>query len=104
MAAAAHNPSFAKKLGIPQKVAKEFNEADQRKAKGGEGQMIDPIADGMLRYFNAIQKNAHPADVEGIERSRAISRQVRPDWRSMDRPRYVDPSDCGWMLFGQGQK
>lgn len=28
MAAAAHNPRFAKKMGIPQKVAKEFNKAD----------------------------------------------------------------------------
>lgn len=28
MAAAAHNPAFAKKVGIPQKVAKEFNKAD----------------------------------------------------------------------------
>lgn len=31
MAAAAHNPKFAKKVGIPQKVAKEFNRADTRK-------------------------------------------------------------------------
>jgi hypothetical protein len=28
MAAAAHNPAFAKKLGIPVRVAKEFNKAD----------------------------------------------------------------------------
>lgn len=28
MAAAAHNPKFAKKMGIPAKVAKEFNQAD----------------------------------------------------------------------------
>lgn len=28
MAAAAHNPKIAKNLGIPQKVAKEFNRAD----------------------------------------------------------------------------
>jgi len=28
MAAAAHNPAFAKKVGIPTKVAKEFNRAD----------------------------------------------------------------------------
>lgn len=34
MAAAAHNPSFAKKVGIPQKVAKEFNAADKAKRKG----------------------------------------------------------------------
>lgn len=29
MAAAAHNPSFAKKVGIPQDVAKDFNKADK---------------------------------------------------------------------------
>ena len=33
MAAAAHNPAFARKVGIPQKVAKEFNRADQRKGR-----------------------------------------------------------------------
>ena len=31
MAGAAHNPAFAKKVGVPPKVAKEFNKAD----KGG---------------------------------------------------------------------
>lgn len=30
MAAAAHNPKFAKKVGIPTGVAKEFNKADTR--------------------------------------------------------------------------
>ena len=33
MAAAAHNPAFAKKVGIHAKVAKEFNKADQKKGK-----------------------------------------------------------------------
>lgn len=31
MAAAAHNPAFAKKAGVPVKVAKEFNKADTNK-------------------------------------------------------------------------
>ena len=36
MAAAAHNPTFAKKVGISQKVAKEFNQADKgKKFRGG---------------------------------------------------------------------
>jgi hypothetical protein len=36
MAAVAHNPAFAKKVGIPTKVGKEFNEADKgKKFKGG---------------------------------------------------------------------
>lgn len=45
MAAAAHDPAFAKKVGVPMKVAKEFNKADKgtkllsramkKKPKGG---------------------------------------------------------------------
>ena len=31
MQAAAHNPEFAKKAGIPQSVAQEYSEADKRK-------------------------------------------------------------------------
>lgn len=31
MAAAAHDPAFARRAGVPQKVAREFNQAD----KGG---------------------------------------------------------------------
>ena len=34
MAAAAHNKGFAKKLGIPQSVAREFLEADKGKKAG----------------------------------------------------------------------
>lgn len=44
MAAAAHNPKFAKKVGVPMKVAKDFNLADagtgilRRKKKKGRPQ------------------------------------------------------------------
>ena len=31
MAAVAHNKEFADKVGIPQKVGKEFNDADKKK-------------------------------------------------------------------------
>lgn len=33
MAAAAHSPEFAKKTGVPMKVAKEYNKADTRRGK-----------------------------------------------------------------------
>ena len=38
MAAAAHNPAFAKKVGVPVSVAKEFNAADKGRkfARGGD--------------------------------------------------------------------
>lgn len=46
MAAAAHDPAFAKKAGIPQGVAREFNQADEgtgirkSKAKASKGPYI----------------------------------------------------------------
>ena len=38
MAAVAHSPEFAKKVGVPMSVGKEFNQADKSRkfAKGGE--------------------------------------------------------------------
>lgn len=39
MSAAAHNPEFAKKAGISQSVAKEFNDADQAKKKPNKSPM-----------------------------------------------------------------
>ena len=39
MRAAAHNPAFAAKLKIPQKVAREFVKADQKAEKYGKGRL-----------------------------------------------------------------
>ena len=44
MAAAAHNPAFAKKVGIPMKVTKEFNKADKGK-KFNNGDLVKVDAD-----------------------------------------------------------
>ena len=35
MVAAAHNPAFAKKAGVPQSVAREFEAADKRRKYPG---------------------------------------------------------------------
>ena len=45
MAAASHSPAFAKKVGIPTKVAKEFNQADKGKKfnEGGESMKHEDI-------------------------------------------------------------
>ena len=48
MAAAAHNPAFAKKAGISQTVAKEFNQADKgKKFKEGGLMKHDDIKQDM---------------------------------------------------------
>jgi hypothetical protein len=42
MAAIAHNPAFAKKVGVPQSVGKDFNKADKGK-KFKEGGIMKPV-------------------------------------------------------------
>lgn len=42
MAAAAHNPAFAKRVGIPVKVAREFNRADTAKSHRSLGMVAPP--------------------------------------------------------------
>jgi hypothetical protein len=47
MAAVAHNPTFAKKAGVPQSVGKEFNEADKgHKFKTGGPMATKKMAGG----------------------------------------------------------
>ena len=55
MAAAAHNPAFAKKVGVPVSVAKEFNQADKGR-KFGSG--------GMAKKEMHAEKGEMKADVK----------------------------------------
>jgi hypothetical protein len=49
MAAIAHSPSFAKKVGIPQSVGKDFNEADKgRKFSKGGDTMVSKMNPGFM--------------------------------------------------------
>jgi len=59
MAAIAHSPSFAKKVGVPQSVGKDFNEADKGRkfSKGG-----DTMASKMNPGFMAMMAKKKGAD------------------------------------------
>ena len=58
MAAVAHNPAFAKKVGVPQSVGKEFNKADKGKkfSKGGEMKHADVKMDKKMMQ-KAVNKH-----------------------------------------------
>jgi hypothetical protein len=43
MAAAAHDPAFAAKVGVPEKVATEFNQADKGTARLRNAMRIDKL-------------------------------------------------------------
>lgn len=48
MAAAAHSKKFADKVGMDQEVAREFNQADQRRAAEKHGYLKQPKTRGGL--------------------------------------------------------
>ena len=60
MAAIAHNPAFAKKVGIPQSVGKDFDEADKGKKFGSGGRTRPDVQKvnksktdhGKMTFFN----------------------------------------------------
>jgi hypothetical protein len=47
MAAIAHNPAFAKKVGVPQSVGKEFNKADKGRKFGSGGMAKSDMKEDM---------------------------------------------------------
>jgi hypothetical protein len=73
MEAVAHNPSFAKKAGVPQSVGKDFSNADKGKTfkRGGEmATKMDPKMMAMMaakkRGATAPAKPAAPAPTGGM--------------------------------------
>jgi hypothetical protein len=63
MAAVANNPSFAKKVGVPQSVGKDFNQADKGRkfAKGGDMKHEDVKMDKamMQKAVNKHESRLH---------------------------------------------
>lgn len=58
MAAIAHNPAFAKKVGVPQSVGKDFNEADKgRKFSKGGDTMMSKMGKPMMKKGMSMAKD-----------------------------------------------
>ena len=86
MAAVAHNKAFAKKVGIPQSVGKEFSEADKGKKfkKGGvslsigRGEKLPAsqgaglTAKGRAKYNRATGSNLKAPQPQGGARKRSF--------------------------------
>lgn len=58
MEAVAHNPAFAKKVGVPQSVGKEFSTADKGKTFKRGGEMATKKMDPKMMAMMAAKKRA----------------------------------------------
>ena len=59
MAAIAHNPGFAKKVGVPQSVGKDFSNADKGKSFSKGGDMATKMNPGFMAMM--AKKKGAPA-------------------------------------------
>jgi len=57
MAAVANNPSFAKKVGVPQSVGKEFNNADKGKTFKRGGDMASSMGKPVMKKGMSMAKD-----------------------------------------------
>jgi len=62
MAAIAHSPSFAKKVGVPQSVGQDFNKADKGKTFKQGGDMAESKA-MMKKEVSFMKKKGAPASM-----------------------------------------
>ena len=60
MEAIAHNPGFAKKVGIPQSVGKDFSNADKGKTFSKGGDMATKMDPRMMAMMMAKKKGMAP--------------------------------------------
>ena len=70
MAAVAHNPAFAKKVGISQSVGKEFNKADKGKTFNKGGEMKESKA-MVKKEISFMKKKGAPASMIKHEKAEA---------------------------------
>jgi len=67
MAAIAHSPSFAKKVGVPQSVGKDFNEADKGRKFSKGGDMATKMNPGLMAMM--AKKKAGSGKMAAFEKS-----------------------------------
>jgi len=68
MAAAAHNPAFAKKVGVPVSVAQEFNKADKGKKFGGGGMAKACATKSDAKMIAKKEVKGHEKSMHGMKK------------------------------------
>jgi len=84
MDAAAHNPAFAKKVGIPSKVAKEFSVASkgQKFRKGGDAMKNCYAKGGLAKKGEGVAK-------KGFAKGGTVSGMAQSQGKILSRPTHT---------------
>ena len=99
MAAIAHNPGFAKKVGIPQSVGKDFSNADKGKSfsKGGD------MATKGVNPFAKFEKSGKDVEKKGMkEGSKADMAMDKKQMMGMKRGGMTKMATGGFVRAADG--
>ena len=79
MAAVANNPAFAKKVGIPQSVGREFNKADKGKTfkEGGTMKKANPFMEMIAKKKEAAAKKPAKAAAMPMKKGGVAKKTVK---------------------------
>ena len=114
MEAVAHNPKFAKKVGIPQKVGKEFAKADKGKKfkeggvtlSVGRGEKLSTekgaglTAKGRAKYNRETGANLKAPQPEGGPRKKSFCARMEPIARASEKGSRARASMKRWACSG----
>jgi hypothetical protein len=104
MAGAAHNPKFAKKVGVATKVAKEFNQADKGKDISKLPKKVKKTEEGAKPDFLDVDKDGNKK--ETFKKAVADKKEEKVDETttsgSVAPVANAAPKSKGGMKFGQG--
>ncbi len=77
MAAVAHNPAFAKKVGIPQSVGQEFSNADKGRKFSKGGQTMATKNNGITKAKMGAVRTAAPSRDGLAAKGKTKGKQVK---------------------------
>jgi hypothetical protein len=103
MAAAAHNPKFAKKVGMKQSVAKEFNQADKGKDISKLPKKVKKTEEGAKPDFLDLDNDGNKK--ESMKKAVADKKEKKVDETTSGSVATATPagkSNKGGMQFGKG--
>jgi hypothetical protein len=96
MEAIAHNPSFAKKVGIKQSVGKEFAKADKGKKFSGGGEMKEESKGMVKKEVSFMKKKGAPKSmIKHEEKEMKYAKGGTVGASSMGKVRTAAPSRDG---------
>jgi hypothetical protein len=104
MAAVAHNPTFAKKVGVPTSVGKEFAQADKVKGYSTQAKINRPnTAHGKLDLpFHSVKSNAKGGE---MKESKAMVKKEMAFMQKKGAPKSMikhEKAEAKGMKFAKG--